>query len=217
MNARADSGVRTLCGVEPNTISPPFCRISEIPRVTINWPKAPWSSRAAVVSPDTRDSRKRCSNAPPPNSTGPASIAATKGATIGPEDPERGEPADKIDADIHAQHQQLALREVDDLHDAEDQAEADAHQSVDAADDEPAATAFSTFSTNPLPPGRVARDPLPCYSGCIRFSPSTTSRGPGGPDVAACPHATTPRHHAPRPRRTPPPALPARRGPPRDR
>ena len=30
--ARDASGVRTVCGVEPNTISPPFCRISEMPK-----------------------------------------------------------------------------------------------------------------------------------------------------------------------------------------
>ena len=41
---------------------------------------------------------------------------------------------DQIQAGEHAQHQQLALGEVDDLHDAEDQPEPDAHQSVDAAD-----------------------------------------------------------------------------------
>ena len=33
------SGVRTVIGVEPNTIKPPFWRINEIPSVTINWPK----------------------------------------------------------------------------------------------------------------------------------------------------------------------------------
>ena len=33
-----DSGVRMPVGVEPNTISPPFCRISEMPSVVMIWP-----------------------------------------------------------------------------------------------------------------------------------------------------------------------------------
>src|SRR5262249_44681899 len=41
---------------------------------------------------------------------------------------------DEIQAGIHAKHQQLALGEVDNAHDAEDQPEPDAHQPVDTAD-----------------------------------------------------------------------------------
>ena len=33
-----DSGVRIPTGVEPNRINPPFCRISEMPKVTKIWP-----------------------------------------------------------------------------------------------------------------------------------------------------------------------------------
>ena len=33
-----DSGVRMPVGVEPRTINPPFCRISDSPRVTMIWP-----------------------------------------------------------------------------------------------------------------------------------------------------------------------------------
>src|SRR5262249_34941163 len=41
---------------------------------------------------------------------------------------------DEIEAREHAQHEELALGEVDDAHDAEDEPEADAHETVDAAD-----------------------------------------------------------------------------------
>src|SRR5215471_16287819 len=99
--ASEDNGVRTATGVEPNTICPPFWRISEMPRVTMSWPKCPSSSEPAVRSPETREMRNLCRSAPP---------AKTMGAA------------------------QLALGEVDDAHDAEDEAEADAHQTVDGAD-----------------------------------------------------------------------------------
>src|SRR5580704_14952158 len=35
--AELDNGVRIEASTEPNTISPPFCRISAIPSVRINW------------------------------------------------------------------------------------------------------------------------------------------------------------------------------------
>ena len=44
---------------------------------------------------------------------------------------ERGE---EIERRIHAEHHEVALGEVDDPHDAEDQAEPDAHQAIDRAD-----------------------------------------------------------------------------------
>ena len=53
--------------------------------------------------------------------------------TVGKETAEGG---DQVEAQEHAQHQQLALGEVDDLHDPEDQPEPDAHEAVEAADDE---------------------------------------------------------------------------------
>ncbi len=43
----------------------------------------------------------------------------------------------QIQSEIHADHQELALGEVDDPHDAEDQTKADAHQRIDAADQQP--------------------------------------------------------------------------------
>ena len=48
--------------------------------------------------------------------------------------PERGE---KIERRIHAKHHEIAMGEVDDAHDAEDQPEPDAHQAVDGADQKP--------------------------------------------------------------------------------
>ena len=68
---------------------------------------------------------------------GPASKAPAIGAASGPEDRERAEPAHNIKTEIHAQHQEVALGKVDDAHDPEDQPEADAHQAVDGADQQP--------------------------------------------------------------------------------
>ena len=47
---------------------------------------------------------------------------------------ERGE---EIERRIHAEHHEIALGEVDDPHDAEDQPEPDAHQAIDRADQKP--------------------------------------------------------------------------------
>ena len=47
---------------------------------------------------------------------------------------QRGE---EIERRIHAEHHEVALGEIDDAHDAEDQPEADAHQAVDRADQKP--------------------------------------------------------------------------------
>jgi hypothetical protein len=53
---------------------------------------------------------------------------------VGPQEGEDPPLADQVEGGEHAQHQELALGEVDDPHDAEDEAEADAHQTVDAPD-----------------------------------------------------------------------------------
>lgn len=47
------------------------------------------------------------------------------------------EPGAHIKRTVHAQHEELALGEVDDAHQTEDQPESDTHQSVDRADQEP--------------------------------------------------------------------------------
>jgi folate-binding Fe-S cluster repair protein YgfZ len=44
--------------------------------------------------------------------------------------------ADEIEAHIHAEHEELALGEIHDPHDAEDQPEPDAHRAIEAADDQ---------------------------------------------------------------------------------
>ena len=61
---------------------------------------------------------------------------ADERADIGPQKGEHAGAGDQIQAGVHAQHQQLALGEIDDAHDAEDQPEPDAHQAVDATDGE---------------------------------------------------------------------------------
>jgi hypothetical protein len=43
----------------------------------------------------------------------------------------------QIVGEVHPQHHEVALGEVDDPHDAEDQREADAHERVDAAHEQP--------------------------------------------------------------------------------
>ena len=52
---------------------------------------------------------------------------------IGTEKREHAGAGDQVQAGVHAQHQQFALSEIDDAHDAEDQPEADAHQAINAA------------------------------------------------------------------------------------
>ena len=56
-----------------------------------------------------------------------------EGADIRPQEHQHTAAGDQIEAGEHPKHQQFALSEVDDPHDTEDQPEADAHQSVDAA------------------------------------------------------------------------------------
>ena len=43
----------------------------------------------------------------------------------------------QIERGIHAEHQEIALGEIDDPHRAEDDAEPDAHQRIGAADQDP--------------------------------------------------------------------------------
>ena len=64
----------------------------------------------------------------------PSQQGADERPDVRAEECENAAAGDEIQAGEHAQHQQLALGEVDDSHDAENQPEADAHQSVDAAD-----------------------------------------------------------------------------------
>ena len=59
---------------------------------------------------------------------------ADEGSPVRTEEGERFASGDQIEAGEHAQHEELALGEVDDAHDPEDEPEADAHQAVDGAD-----------------------------------------------------------------------------------
>ena len=51
-----------------------------------------------------------------------------------PNDGLHAERREDIEGGVHAEHHELALGEVDDPHDAEDERQADAHQAVDRAD-----------------------------------------------------------------------------------
>jgi len=44
------------------------------------------------------------------------------------------EPSEQVEGRIHAEHQKIALREIDDAHDPINESEADTHEAVDAAD-----------------------------------------------------------------------------------
>src|SRR3954466_6100915 len=46
------------------------------------------------------------------------------------------EPGREEVADVHSQHHELALGEIHDLHDAEDERDADAHERIDAPDEQ---------------------------------------------------------------------------------
>ena len=65
---------------------------------------------------------------------GPASTAATYGPTVEPRDSLHAEGGEEIVGRVHAEHHEVALREIDHAHDAEDEGEADAHQAVDGSD-----------------------------------------------------------------------------------
>ena len=69
--------------------------------------------------------QKRCSSdADDEERRHPASSAATIGPTYGPRNRPSAEPGERVERGVHAEHQELALREVDHAHDAEDEPEA---------------------------------------------------------------------------------------------
>ena len=95
---------------------------------------------------------------------------------IGAEECQHAAAGDQIEAGEHAQHQQLALGEIDDLHDAEDQPEADAHQAVDAADgDARGERVQHVLDENFEDPPAFVRLPLSSWPGLTW--PSTPGRG----------------------------------------
>ena len=51
-----------------------------------------------------------------------------------PQEGERAEAGDEVEGEIHAQHEEIPLGEIDDPHHPEDETEAYAHQAIDAAD-----------------------------------------------------------------------------------
>ena len=121
-HALADSGVRTDCGVEPNRISPPFSRISAMPRVRISCALWPSPSAAAARLPVTRDDQTAGATTSRRRTT-PARRAARRRTA-----PHRARapattprPGHGVKAEVHAQHQKIALGEVDDPHHPEDQ------------------------------------------------------------------------------------------------
>ena len=126
--------MRTVSGVEPNTINPPFCRISEIPSVTIELAEMSVIKGAGGAQARDPGDQELMQQRPAGEHDRPSQQRADERADIGSEEGEHATAGDQVQAGEHAEHQQLALGEVDDPHDAENQPEADAHQSVDAAD-----------------------------------------------------------------------------------
>jgi len=53
-----------------------------------------------------------------------------------PQEPQHVEADDEVEGEVHAEHQELALSEIDDAHHAEDDSKADAHQAVNCPDQE---------------------------------------------------------------------------------
>ena len=45
----------------------------------------------------------------------------------------RSEQAERVIGDVHTEHHEVALRKIDDAHDAEDQTQPDAHQAIQRA------------------------------------------------------------------------------------
>src|SRR5262245_32855594 len=54
-----------------------------------------------------------------------------------PQEPNHVEADDEVEGEVHAEHQELALSEIDDAHHAEDDPKSDAHQAVNRSDQHP--------------------------------------------------------------------------------
>ena len=68
---------------------------------------------------------------------GPGADRGDEGRGNRPQHSDSAEGSGQVQGDVHSQHQEVALREVDHPHYAEDQAEAKAHQAVDAPHQQP--------------------------------------------------------------------------------
>ena len=120
--ARDDSGERAHAyGVEPNRIRPPFWRMSETPSVTINWPKCPSSRLPTVLRPETLEIQPTMQQRAAGEHHWPGEQRGHERAGIRPEQHAQPEATEDEHGDMHHQHQQFALGEVDHFHDAEDQ------------------------------------------------------------------------------------------------
>ena len=90
-------------------------------------------------------------------------------ADIGAEDGERSETGDQVERDVHAEHHEVAVGEVHDAHHAEDDAEADAHQAVGAADQQARRHRLK----------KVDQQPLERFHGPSPERPTRSARGFG--------------------------------------
>ncbi len=69
---------------------------------------------------------------------------------VGAEKRQHAEAGHQVVGDVHAEHHEIAVGEVHDPHDAEDEAEADAHQPVDAADQQARSQGLKDVDEDPL-------------------------------------------------------------------
>ena len=100
----------------------------------MSWPKWPSSMRAGGAQAGDAGDEEFVQQGAAGEDDGSGEQGADEGADIGAEEGEDAAAGDEVEAGEHAEHQQLALGEIDDAHDAEDEPEADAHQAVDTAD-----------------------------------------------------------------------------------
>jgi len=59
---------------------------------------------------------------------------ASIGTDDRPQEPKHVEADDEVEGEVHAEHQEFALSEIDDTHHAEDDPKSDAHQAVNRPD-----------------------------------------------------------------------------------
>src|SRR5581483_9156080 len=83
---------------------------------------------------------------------------------------EDAKPRHQIISDVHAEHHEVAMCEIHHAHDAEDDTEADAHQAVSAADEQPGGEGLEEIDDVP-PQGFHAHLPAKSAYCCRRGYP----------------------------------------------
>jgi hypothetical protein len=87
----------------------------------------------------------------------PREHGADDRAGIGAEERQHAEAGDQIVGGVHAQHHEIAVREVHDPHDAKDDAQPDAHQPIGAADQQAGGKRLQRVDQHPFEVHEIAQ------------------------------------------------------------